>query len=121
MIQKTQFVYILTSEKGNQMAHLFDDIFRTLCEKNPHLLIPLINEAFRKNYPITEKIELLSGEHHILSEHGKSLAERITDSAIRIGSKIYHLECQSSLDGTMALRMVEYDFHIALENVEKTS
>ncbi len=103
------------------MAQLFDDIFRTLCEKNPHLLIPLINEAFRKNYPITEKIELLSGEHHILSEHGKSLAERITDSAIRIGNKIYHLECQSSPDGTMALRMVEYDFHIALENVEKTS
>ena len=102
------------------MAQLFDDIFRTLCEKNPHLLIPLINEAFHKNYPMTEKIELLSGEHHILSEHGKSLAERITDSAIRIGNKIYHLECQSNPDGSMVLRMVEYDFHIALENIERT-
>lgn len=103
------------------MAQLFDDIFRTLCEKNPHLLIPLINEAFHKNYPIKEKIELLSGEHHILSGNEKSLKERITDSAIKIGSKLYHLECQSSPDGTMVLRMIEYDFHIALENIEKTS
>ncbi len=102
------------------MGQIFDDIFRTLCEKNPHLLIPLINEAFHKNYSITDKIELLAGEHHILSENGIGMDERITDSAIHIGDKVYHIECQCSPDGTMVLRMVEYDFHIALENAEKT-
>ena len=39
--------------------------------------------------------------------------ERITDSAIRIRGSLYHLECQSNPDGSMVLRMVEYDFHIA--------
>ena len=98
------------------MGQIFDDIFRTLCEKNSKLLIPLINEVFHKNYPMTEKIELWAGEHHVLAEDSKSLDKRITDSAIHIGEKLYHLECQSNPDGSMVLRMVEYDFHIALEN-----
>ena len=36
--------------------------------------------------------------------------------AIHIGDKIYHLECQSNPDGSMILRMVKYDFYIALKN-----
>ncbi len=98
------------------MGKIFDDIFRTLCEKNSKLLIPLINEVFHKDYKMTEKIELWSGEHHVLSGDVDGLDERVTDSAIYIGHKLYHIECQSNPDGSMVLRMVEYDFHIALEN-----
>ena len=71
---------------------------------------------FHKNYKMTEKIELWSGEHHVLSGDREELEKRITDSAIHIGDNLYHLECQSNPDGSMVLRMVEYDFHIALEN-----
>lgn len=102
------------------MGQIFDDIFRTLCEKNSHLLIPLINEAFHKNYQMTDRIELIAGEHHIMTMEQERLNSRITDSAIHIGNKIYHLECQVNPDGTMILRMIEYDFHIALENATKT-
>lgn len=70
------------------MGKIFDDIFRTLCEKNAKLLIPLINEVFHKDYKITEKIELWSGEHHVLSGDSDGLDERITDSAIHIGDKL---------------------------------
>ena len=40
----------------------------------------------------------------------------VTDSIIRIGNHIYHLECQSSKDETMVIRMFEYDISIALEH-----
>ena len=50
------------------MGKIYDDIFRTLCEKNTKLLIPIINEVFSTKYKITEEMELLSGEHHILPE-----------------------------------------------------
>ena len=103
------------------MSKIYDDIFRTLCEKNTRLLIPVINEVFSTNYKITEETELLSGEHHILSENGQNgIGEIITDSLIKLADKIYHIECQSNPDGTIILRMAEYDFHIALENIKKT-
>lgn len=98
------------------MGQIFDDVFRTLCEKNSKLLIPLINEVFHRNYKMTEKIELWAGEHHVLSDKEEQMHKRITDSTIHIGDNLYHLECQSNPDGSMVLRMVEYDFHIALEN-----
>ena len=103
------------------MSKIYDDIFRTLCEKNTRLLIPVINEVFSTHYKITEETELLSGEHHILSKGEQNgIGEIITDSLIKLAGKIYHIECQSNPDGTIILRMVEYDFHIALENVKKT-
>ena len=40
----------------------------------------------------------------------------VTDSIIRIGNHIYHLECQSSKDKTMVIRMFEYDISIAIEH-----
>lgn len=30
---------------------IFDDVFRTMLEKMPELVIPLINEVFGKSYP----------------------------------------------------------------------
>ncbi|WP_029540996.1 hypothetical protein [Selenomonas sp. AB3002] len=43
----------------------------------------------------------------------------ITDSIFRIGDMLYHIECQSTPDGTMAMRMFEYDIAIALEKAYK--
>lgn len=98
---------------------IYDDIFRTLCEKNTHLLIFLINEIFKSGYRPDEKIELLSGEHHYGMESNVNtdgMNEIITDSLIKIRDKLYHIECQSNPDGCIIIRMIEYDFHIALEN-----
>ncbi len=95
---------------------IYDDIFRTLSERNPALLIPVINAVFSTNYEITEKLDLLSGEHHILSNaDSQDTEEIITDSCIRLKNKLYHIECQSNPDGSM----VEYDFYIALEHATK--
>ena len=92
---------------------IFDDVFRTMIEKMPYLAVPLINEVFHTSYPQDVPIIQLRNEHR--QENG----EIITDSCLKIGDKLYHIECQSTDDTTMAIRMIEYDFSIAVENAHK--
>ena len=92
---------------------IFDDVFRTMIEKMPYLAVPLINEVFHTSYPEDVKITQLRNEHQ------QKDGEIITDSCLLIGKKIYHIECQSTDDTTMAIRMIEYDVAIAVENAEK--
>ncbi len=88
---------------------IFDDVFRTMVQKMPQLLIPVINEVFKTNY--TEK-DYFS---QLRNEHEEQFGKVITDSILRIGNKLYHIECQSTEDSTIVIRMIEYDFAIALE------
>ena len=92
---------------------IFDDVFRTMQEKMPEQTIPLINAVFGTQYPIDTEIIQGRNEHH--TENG----EVTTDSYLAIGRKRYHIECQSTEDQTMVLRMIEYDFAIGLENAMK--
>ena len=92
---------------------IFDDVFQTIKEKMPELVIPLINEAFGTTYALD--VPILRGEN----EHHTASGKVITDSYLIIGSRKYHLECQSTEDSTMILRMIEYDFAIGLEYAEK--
>ena len=92
---------------------IFDDVFRTIAQKMPFLLIPLINEVFQTNYPEDIHFQQLRNEHY------EKLGKIITDSILQIEDCTYHLECQSSLDGRMVIRMFEYDFSIALELAQK--
>ena len=88
----------------------FDRTFRTMAEKMPELLIPLINEVFGTDYPLDEEVVQLRNEHQ------KDKDSITTDSFIRIRNTMYHIECQSVNDNTMAIRMFEYDAMIAIEN-----
>ena len=97
-------------EESAAHSTVFDDVFRTFAQKLPQLLIPLINEVFHTNSSEDEDFEQLRNEHY--EKYGKI----ITDSIIRIGRHIYHLECQSQKDSEMVIRMFEYDISIALEH-----
>lgn len=92
---------------------VFDDVFRTICQKMPYLLIPVINEVFKTDYPEDVQITQLRNEHF------ERRGEIITDSLIGIQDCRYHIECQSCDDNLMVIRMVEYDFAIALDHFEK--
>lgn len=96
---------------------IFDDVLKTMIEKMPSLAVPLINEVFGTEYPENVKIERLDKEYHTKNQ----TKLRITDSHLKIGNKIYHIECQSTGDGRMVVRMVEYDFLMGLETVEKVN
>lgn len=60
---------------------------------------------FHTSYPQDVPIIQLRNEHQ--QENG----EIITDSCLKIGNKLYHIECQSTDDTTMATRMIEYVFN----------
>ncbi len=102
-----------TQEENAVHSTVFDDVFRTIAQKMPQLLIPLINEVFHTNYSEDTDFEQLRNEHY--EKYGKI----ITDSIIRIGPHLYHIECQSKRDADMVIRMFEYDISIALEHTSK--
>ena len=94
-------------------ATIFDDVYRTIVQKLSFLIIPAINEAFGTHY------DLHTGLTQLRNEHLELAGKIITDSIFRIGDILYHIECQSTPDGTMVIRMFEYDFAIALEEAYK--
>mgnify|MGYP000225989283 CR=1 FL=1 len=88
---------------------IFDDVFRTMMEKMTFLVVPLINDVFHTSYPADVEIVQLRNEYQRVD------GEIIMDSRLLIGNRIYHIECQSTDDTTMAVRMIEYDFATAVE------
>ena len=73
------------TENTTEHSTIFDDVFRTIAQKMPQLLIPLINEVFHTSYSEKEPFEQLRNEHY------EKFGTVVTDSIIRIGSHIYHL------------------------------
>ena len=88
---------------------VYDSAFKTMVHRMPKLLVPFINVAFERDYPYDEPIVRLNDEHESVRE------SRFTDSVFRMRDRLYHIECQSDADGDMVVRMIEYDFAIALE------
>ena len=92
---------------------VFDSAFKTIVERMPELIIPVVNEIFKQNYSYNEKVT------HLLTEYQKGDKKIISDSVLEIKKCLYHIECQSTEDSTMSIRMIEYDFKIALDNAKK--
>lgn len=93
----------------------YDDVFRTMLVKSGKMRIPFVNEMFRLHDPFPEntRITNLSNEYYI-DESQSNQKKIITDSALRINGKTFHIECQSNDDGGILVRMFEYDTQIAL-------
>ena len=68
------------------------------------LQLPVAHTNYAENTKVTRLPE----------EYQKVVSKLVADSCNRIEKQIYHFECQSTNDGNMILRMVEYDFMIAL-------
>ena len=98
----------------------YDDAFRTLMNDCVQLLIPVINEVFGKHYSGNERIIFRPNEHFINQQDGKE-QKRITDSSFSIISKDnsedkFILECQSTDDDTLLIRIFEYITQEALDS-----
>ena len=105
----------------------YDDVFKTMVTDLPRITLKLINEMFRdtmsEKYTGNEPVEQLSNEVYLDGQDGEQ-GKRITDARIRVigrsGVKQYHIECQSTPDGSMIVRMFEYDSQIALQDSDNT-
>lgn len=99
--------------------HVYDDVIRTQVERHKVFLIPLINKVFHTSYSKNATVELLSDVHHDAISDKMQL--KVTDAFFRISengiSKVYHLECQSNGDASMIVRIMEYDFMIAIDQL----
>lgn len=96
----------------------YDDVFRTLLVDCTRLIIPIINEAFGEHYTGKETI-IHHSDYHFMQGEGEQRRKIESDSnvtMIGIAKKYYHFECQSNRDGTMIVRMFEYDSQIAIEH-----
>ena len=93
----------------------YDDVHRTMINDCPKLIISVVNEMFRKQHSDDEKVTVLNNEFFINRQDGAQ-AERVTDTHFLIGHDRYHLECQSSTDGTIMYRIFEYDSQIAMQD-----
>ncbi len=103
--------------KGRQMqkkTHDYDNVFKTMKSKHKRLFIQVINDIFKKDYPLDAKVDVLPSEGYLTenetADGSEEIEERISDFLIRIGSEVYLLECQSYDDGSMAIRIAEYAF-----------
>ena len=99
----------------------FDDAFRTLLTDCSRLIIPVVNVMFNDAYKFDDMVSLFQNEFFI-TEGGEE--KRITDSNFSIGcaSKYrYHIECQSSPDGTIIIRVFEYATQIAISTAVSDS
>ena len=98
----------------------YDTVFRTLVNDCPNLLIPFVNEVFGEHFSSETPIIFHPNEHFINQTDG-NLSERITDTCFEILGDIpkkYHIECQSTADNSMLIRMFEYGAQIALDQGE---
>lgn len=91
----------------------YDDVYRTMLNDCPGLIIPVVNEMFGTQHGTEEKITVLNNTLFLNMPNG-SQSERITDSNFQIENQRYHIECQSTIDGSILLRIFEYDAQIAL-------
>ncbi len=95
----------------------YDDVYRTMLNDCSSLILPVINEIFGEHYTGEEKI-IFGINEHFLNQQGGEEEKRVTDTAFDVVGKQrkkYHLECQSTEDNTMLIRMFEYESQIALD------
>lgn len=95
-------------------------MFRTLLADCSQVFIPVINVAFKENY-LPDATILPEANERFLNRQNGGQEERVTDSAFYIKEqpdKWYHIECQSTADHTMVIRMFEYDSPVALHHRE---
>lgn len=117
-----EIVRELTPEVRRQYF-LWDEIMKREIELYPKLILPVVKEIFRREYPEGGKVTLLSTECTVsrIHERGEKLLHGIrSDLLLKIGRELYHFECQIEKDGKMVFRMLEYDVHIALTHGKGT-
>jgi hypothetical protein len=101
-------------------AQLWDEIMKKETFLMPEQLLPLIKEVHGKEYPPSVSITPLATEYSVERMDTQEIASIRADITVIINAvDIYHFECEMQKDGTMVMRMFEYDIHIALSYAKR--
>lgn len=106
----------MPATNNNSSSTPYDDAFRTMMAKGGTLRLPFIAEMFHLQAPFATgtPVDSIRNEYFVEEGNGKQ-RKIITDSVLHINGRTYHIECQSTDDGTILVRMFEYDVSIGLE------
>ena len=98
--------------------HLWDEIAKGIAMSMPAQLIPVVNEIFHRDYAPDADIDFLSTEYATLDKTGyHAYSIVLSDITFRVNrEEIYHLEFQIQKDSRISIRIMEYDFPIALRH-----
>lgn len=101
-------------------AQLWDEIMKKETFLMPEQLFPLIKEVHGKEYPRTANIRPLATEYSVERMDTREISSVRADITVLVEDKdIYHFECEMQKDGTMIIRMFEYDIHIAISYAQE--
>lgn len=101
-------------------AQLWDEIMKKETFLMPEQLFPLIKEVHGKEYPKTAGIKPLATEYSVERMDTREISSVRADITVLVEEKdIYHFECEMQKDGTMIIRMFEYDIHIAISYAQE--
>ena len=108
----------MLEDKNISSSTPFDDVFKTETEKLSHFMIPIIEKMFNTKASLADREEIsrLANEHHLIDEEQNTISKKYSDSCFKIGDKYYHIECQSTEDGSILFRLAEYNLRIALDH-----
>lgn len=96
-------------------AQLWDEIMKKETFLMPEQLFPLIKEVHGKIYDNGTEIRPLATEFSVERTDTREITSIRADITVSVAElDIYHFECEIHNDGTMVMRMFEYDVHIAL-------
>ena len=97
---------------------LWDEILKAIVDVMPEQLFPLLKEVLGREYPKGTSIRLLSTEQSTYAEDpAQPPGSRLADIVLVVnGTDYYHIECQMRNDGSMVIRMVAYDLHVAMQH-----
>ena len=106
----------------NKHHTLYDDVFKTQCSYMLPLLIPVVNELFGTDYELDKsELERYANEHMkmaVSEDDSQKVSKVISDSYLKLNGVIYHIECQSTADGSILIRILDYNMQIAYENAK---
>ena len=106
-------------DKYNSIGMPFDSVFKTAAEKSGHLMLAVIEQMFHVKAELIDlkDIERVANERYLIDDSGQTaISKRYTDSCFKIGGKYYHIECQSTDDGSVLFRLTDYNMRIAMDN-----
>ncbi len=96
-------------------AQLWDEIMKKMVYSSPSQLFPLIKEIHGKSYPPGTVVTPLATEYSMEHSDSGTISSIRSDITVLIANRdIYPFECEINYNGTMVMRMYEYDTHIAL-------
>lgn len=94
----------------NQYHDMYDRVAKKCLTLSNRAIIQFINGTFGVNHPLDSKVTYNWTEHE-----DDDLRKTLADTIITIGLSAYHMEFQTTEDGSITFRIFEYGFHHAIK------